>query len=154
MNPRENKNFKIGIEDFESKKSDLLINILIKVKNPEPLIEKDYVVAREQLIINPYKSSNNFTSNSKELFFLEDENKVYVNGKTFKFEFDKATGRIASYSIDGREIIQKGGNINFWRPPTDNDYGAKTPSLYKEWKDAFDNNFSRSTTVKKDKKTS
>ncbi|MDB0020763.1 beta-galactosidase small subunit, partial [bacterium] len=96
---------------------------------------------------------NNFIPNSKELSFLEDENKVFVSGKTFKFKFDKATARISSYSVDGKEIIQKGGNINFWRPPTDNDYGAKTPSLYKEWKDAFDNNISRSTTVKKDKKT-
>ena len=153
VNPRDNKNFKIGIEDFESKKPDLLINILIKVKNSEPLIEKDFVVAREQLIINSYKSSTNFIPNSNELSFFEDENKVYVNGKTFKFEFDKSSARISSYSIDGKEIIQKGGNVNFWRPPTDNDYGAKTPSLYKEWKDAFDNNISRSTSVKKDKKT-
>ena len=153
VNPRANKNFKIGIEDFESKKSDLLINIFIKVKKSEPLIEKDFIVAREQLIINPYKSSINFIPNSKDLSFLEDKNKVYVDGKTFKFEFDKSTARISSYSVDGKEIIQNGGNINFWRPPTDNDYGAKTPSLYKEWKDAFDNNFSRSTTVNKDKKT-
>ena len=153
VNPRVNKNFKIGVEDFESQKSDLLINIYIKVKKSEPLIDKDFVVAREQLILNPYKSSTNFIPNSKELSFLEDENKVNVTGKNFKFEFDKSTARISSYSVDGKEIIQKGGNINFWRPPTDNDYGAKTPSLYKEWKDAFDINFSRSTTVKKDKKT-
>ena len=153
VNPRANKNFKIGVEDFESQKSDLLINIYIKLKNLEPLIDKDFVVAREQLILNPYKSSTNFIPNSKELSFLEDENKVNVTGKNFKFEFDKSTARISSYSVDGKEIIQKGGNINFWRPPTDNDYGAKTPSLYKEWKDAFDINFSRSTTVKKDKKT-
>jgi len=153
VNPRANKNFKIGVEDFESQKSDLLINIYIKLKKSEPLIDKDFVVAREQLILNPYKSSTNFIPNSKELSFLEDENKVNVTGKNFKFEFDKSTARISSYSVDGKEIIQKGGNINFWRPPTDNDYGAKTPSLYKEWKDAFDINFSRSTTVKKDKKT-
>lgn len=153
VNPRENKNFKIGIEDFESKKSDLLINIFIKVKNSEPLIDKDFVVAREQLILNPYTSSTNFIPNSKELSFFENENKVNVTGKAFKFEFDKSIGRISSYSVNGKEIIKKGGNINFWRPPTDNDYGAKTPSLYKEWKDAFDINFSRSTTVKKDKKT-
>ena len=153
VNPRENKNFKIGIENFESQKSDLLINIFIKVKNSEPLIDKDFIVAREQLIINPYTSSTNFIPNSKELSFFEDENKVNVTGKAFKFEFDKSTGRISSYSVNGKEIIQKGGNINFWRPPTDNDYGAKTPSLYKEWKDAFDINFSRLTTVKKDKKT-
>ncbi len=153
VNPRANKNFKSGMEGFESQKSDLLINIYIKVKKSEPLIDKDFVVAREQLILNPYKSSTNFISNSKELSFLEDENKVNVKGKNFKFEFDKSTARISSYSVDGKEIIQKGGNINFWRPPTDNDYGAKTPSLYKEWKDAFDINFSRSTTVKKDKKT-
>ena len=78
VNPRENKNFKIGIENFESQKSDLLINIFIKVKNSEPLIDKDFIVAREQLIINPYTSSTNFIPNSKELSFFEDENKVNV----------------------------------------------------------------------------
>ena len=152
VNPRANKNFKIGIEDFKSIKSDLLINVFIKVKKSEQLIGKDFVVACEQLILNPYKTSTNFTPNSKELSFFEDENKVYVNGKNFKFEFDKSTARILSYSVDGIKIIKKGGNINFWRPPTDNDYGAKTPAIYKEWKDAFDNNITRSTTVKKDKK--
>ena len=153
VNPRENKSFKIGIEDFEFKKSDLYINISIKLKNSEPLIKKDFEIAREQLEINPHEPSINFTLKSKDLSFYEDDKKVYVNGETFKFHFDKSTGRISSYSVDGKEIIKKGGNINFWRPPTDNDYGAKTPSLYKEWKDVFDNNISRLVSVKKDKKT-
>ena len=49
VNPRENKSFKIGIEDFEFKKSDLYINISIKLKNSEQLIKKDFEIAREQL---------------------------------------------------------------------------------------------------------
>ena len=42
VNPRENKSFKIGIEDFEFKKSDLYINISIKLKKFRAINKKRF----------------------------------------------------------------------------------------------------------------
>jgi beta-galactosidase len=154
ISPRKQQKFNIEIENTSFKGSDLLMNVFIKLKNQEPLLEKDYVVACEQLEIKPYDHSLvTFLPSSKELSYFQDENKVYVKGENFNFEFNKQTARISSYSVNGIDIISKGGNVNFWRPPTDNDYGAKTPSIYFEWKDAFDKNITRLSSVIKDTET-
>jgi beta-galactosidase len=41
-----------------------------------------------------------------------------------------------SYKVQGVELIKAGYSLkpNFWRPPTDNDYGAKFPALLLNWK--------------------
>ena len=48
---------------------------------------------------------------------------------------DRATGHVLDYAVDGRELVQSGGAPTFWRPPVDNDYGARTPEKKAVWRD-------------------
>jgi beta-galactosidase len=43
-------------------------------------------------------------------------------------------GGIVSYRYGGREMIEWIPRPNFWRAPTDNDYGNKMPARYGQWK--------------------
>ncbi|UCE94900.1 MAG: hypothetical protein JSV73_06445, partial [Flavobacteriaceae bacterium] len=52
---------------------------------------------------------------------------------SFSIEFNKTSGTINTFAFEGETIISKGAQINFWRAPVDNDYGAKTPVHYREW---------------------
>ena len=66
----------------------------------------------------------------------ETANGVTVSGKHFFFEL--RDGVVVSYKKDGREIFADGFGLrpNYWRGPTDNDYGNGFPSRTQIWKEA------------------
>ena len=57
-----------------------------------------------------------------------------MSGDDFTLEFDRATGTLASMRLDGRELLLSGPAPNFWRAPTDNDYGSGMPVRSGVWK--------------------
>lgn len=59
-----------------------------------------------------------------------------VSGSDIKVTFDLAAGRMKSYTFKGRELFKKGPEPDFWRPPTDNDYGNGMDRRLGVWKKA------------------
>ena len=59
-----------------------------------------------------------------------------VAGSNMKITFDPATGRMISFNFRGREFLKKGPEPDFWRPPTDNDYGYDMDQKLGIWKKA------------------
>jgi len=64
------------------------------------------------------------------------DTKYEVSGNNMKIVFDLATGRMESFSYKGKELIMKGPEPDFWRPPTDNDYGYDMDVKLGVWKKA------------------
>ncbi|MCX6254081.1 MAG: DUF4981 domain-containing protein, partial [Bacteroidia bacterium] len=62
--------------------------------------------------------------------------KLEVSGVDMKIIFDLGTGRLESFNYKGKELIKKGPEPDFWRPPTDNDYGYDMDKLLGVWKKA------------------
>ena len=59
-----------------------------------------------------------------------------VSSSDLKIVFDLGTGRIGSFSFKGMEMMKKGPEPDFWRPPTDNDYGYNMDKKLGIWKKA------------------
>ena len=64
------------------------------------------------------------------------EKNLEVSGVDMKLIFDLSTGRLASFNFKGKELLRKGPEPDFWRPPTDNDYGYNMDKLLGVWKKA------------------
>lgn len=64
------------------------------------------------------------------------DKKLEVSGTDLKIVFDLVTGRMESFNYKGKEILKKGPEPDFWRPPTDNDYGYNMDKLFGVWKKA------------------
>jgi beta-galactosidase len=64
------------------------------------------------------------------------DKKLEVSGVDMKMVFDLVNGRLTSFNYKGKEIFKKGPEPDFWRPPTDNDYGYNMDKLLKSWKKA------------------
>ena len=64
-----------------------------------------------------------------------------VTSSKLNFVFDKQQGIVTSYKVDGVEYFQNGFGIqpNFWRGPTDNDYGNGAPYRLQIWKESSKN---------------
>jgi beta-galactosidase len=64
------------------------------------------------------------------------DKKLEVSGIELKIIFDLVNGRLESYTYKGKELIKKGPEPDFWRPPTDNDYGYDMDKKLGVWKKA------------------
>ena len=59
-----------------------------------------------------------------------------VNGENMKITFDLSEGKMISFNFKGKELMLKGPAPDFWRPPTDNDYGYNMDKMLGVWKKA------------------
>jgi beta-galactosidase len=64
------------------------------------------------------------------------DKKLEVSSVDMKVVFNLATGRLESLSYKGKDLISRGPEPDFWRPPTDNDYGYNMDKLLGIWKKA------------------
>ncbi len=59
--------------------------------------------------------------------------------KTIQVVFNKKTGELSSLKLKGKELLKASLQPNFWRPPTDNDFGSSMPKRLGYWKTASKN---------------
>ena len=123
--------------------AEWLLNVSYKLKANEGLLTAGHTVARDQLVLNPYKPAalvhaNEANSNEQIVEPVvrdNDNNYLIVTGEDFRIEFDKHNGYLCHYEADGLSYLKEGSVLkpNFWRAPTDNDFGANLQNLYRVW---------------------
>jgi beta-galactosidase len=64
------------------------------------------------------------------------DKKLEVSGTDLVIVFDLISGRMESFNYKGKELFKKGPEPDFWRPPTDNDYGYNMDRHFGVWKKA------------------
>jgi len=125
-----------GWARYAGRKEQLTVNFTVTQQKEERLIPAGWVVARNQFVVNDY--SARITGKLKAAGTEETETSVIVSGRRFKAVFDKQTGLLTSYRVDGTEYIENGAGPRpfFWRAPIDNDYGARLPKRLSAWREA------------------
>lgn len=119
---------------------EYFLNLSFTTKNEAPLIPKDYEVAWEQLKLPIYKHAAKIDlSKFAPLILSDSEQSALIKGDNFSITIDKKTGVIASLIYENTQFIKKGPVPNFWRAPTDNDFGNGMPQRCQVWRKAGDN---------------
>ena len=95
-------------------------------------------------MLNPYKSvpvvcENAALSNTETVtprIIDNQANYLIVKGDGFDIEFNRRTGYLNKYQANGMDYLTKDGALtpNFWRAPTDNDFGAGLQQKFVAWK--------------------
>ena len=142
--PRQTATVRLDMGQTDSE-GEWLLNVRYIQKNRESLIPAGHVVARNQLALTAYKAPAmdfpNVTESNVSVVVpqVNDDNVncVEVEGEDFNIQFNKATGYMDRYTVDGVEMIKEGGALtpNFWRAPTDNDFGANLQNRFRVWLD-------------------
>ena len=150
--PQADKVLSLPIKTDISNTAEYFLNISVKTKNAEPLLEAgfEYGIAQFQLNTEAVELyAHKVAEGSTKLKNLND--KVVVSGSEFSVEFDKSLGNIVSYVVKGEELMSEGAQLNFWRAPTDNDYGAGIQNTYSAYKDLAKKNVKLKTKTKRNK---
>jgi beta-galactosidase len=61
---------------------------------------------------------------------------IVISGRDFEIKFDSRLGKLVSYRFRGTELLRRGPEPNFWRAPTDNDFGNGLPARCAVWQRA------------------
>ena len=125
-------------------KGEVVLNLDFVVKKAEPMLDAGYAVAREQFVVNPYtfptmESVLAVTSGKYDTRKVEKEEKVAwvtLSAGNTSVTFNHWNGWIDYLDVDGKPMLEEGYAItpDFWRVPTDNDYGAGTQRKLHAWK--------------------
>lgn len=123
---------------------ELLLNVSYKLKAAETLLPAGSQVAHDQLVIRPYEAEKLDLKNQGETNIAitvpvireNDTRFLIVNGENFTIEFDRRNGYLSRYDVDNTPMLHNGAQLtpNFWRAPTDNDFGAGLQKHYAVWK--------------------
>lgn len=116
---------------------ELLLNVSYKLKRAKQLLQAGYVVAEDQLSIQPYTGFNaSIAASDKAVKIYEDLVHVVLTTGETQVTFDKRNGWIRGLSMNGLEMLEYGYSLqpNFWRAPTDNDMGANLQNRFRSWK--------------------
>ncbi len=124
--------------------AEWLLNVKYVQKQREGLIPAGHIVAKDQLVLNAYKAPAMTLQNVTDMNIqtalprIDDANSqcVMIEGENFNIQFAKADGFMDKYMVDGLDMIKEGAKLtpNFWRAPTDNDFGAGLQQKYAVWK--------------------
>ncbi len=66
----------------------------------------------------------------------QSEGRTVIKGKDFSVAFEAASGKMVSLKFKGAELLKEAMVPDFWRAPTDNDFGNGMPERSRIWQDA------------------
>ena len=101
------------------------------------LIPNGHIVAYEQFALPFSKPATTFQPTGKVILDLKSD-VASISGSNFKMQFDLVKGKIDQLSYFGKEMLMdgKGPEPDFWRAPTDNDFGNGLDQRCRVWRKA------------------
>jgi len=114
---------------------EIFVIFQFKSKEAQPLIDKGQVMARQQFALTNYQFPELSTFNC-QLSTEETESYVKLDAAGTTLTIGKWSGWIDYLDVDGKEMLEDRQSIvpEFWRAPTDNDYGAGLQHRLGVWK--------------------
>lgn len=121
--------------------TEYFVNFMVHTTVAEPLIPTGYEIAREQFRLPIDAPKAAFKTKGPKLTVSSEGDELTAGSSKVSFVFNKRSGIVTSYRVDGTEYFSDGFGIqpNFWRAPTDNDYGNGEPKREQIWKQSSRN---------------
>ncbi len=138
--PRRSKAIKLPFPEIKPLPGvEYFLKLSFTLKDEAPPISKGYEVAWEQFKLPYYEPGPKIDLSRLPELLLDKKGEFFqIKGKDFTIAVYKNTGEITSYVFQGTELIKTGPMPNFWRAPTDNDFGWGMPRRLGIWREAGD----------------
>lgn len=118
---------------------EYFINFITTQKQPELLLEQGHIIASEQFLLQKGNSFMSHISESKsKIKYNNNKEGRTIRVKNLEFTFNETGFGLEAIKSNGNNILLEPVKMNFWRAPTDNDFGAwkKPTDTYYSWRDA------------------
>lgn len=136
VNPQDSTSITLPIKKINN--GEAFLNLTYSLKSEEPLRPAGHIVAIEQLKLGGEYKNDVILANKGNISKNETSDELNISSNKVAIAFDKKTGMLKKYAVGGVVLLDQNSLFrpNFWRAPTDNDFGAKFQTKLKDWKDA------------------
>lgn len=142
IEPGASQEFTLPVSNLKSKAgTEYFAEIEVFTKEATDLVPAGHSVAANQFRLPVEPLATAFKAPKGKIDVEENSDEIRIGNGRFSFAFDCKTGKPVSYRIDGTEYFNDAFGLepNFWRGPTDNDYGSAMPKRLQPWKQAAKN---------------
>ena len=115
--------------------TEYFLNLYAYPKEGDGLLSKEIELAKEQVAL-PFHKKQVATEPAKVIMAADTTSSYSFTFGNSSVSVNKITGALDSYKVNGREIVKKGLELNFWRPSTDNDLGSDLADICERWRNA------------------
>ena len=142
IEPQASKEFTVPVGNLKPQAgTEYFVNFNVTTVEKEPLIPIGHEIACDQFRLPIEIPKKAFKTSGPKLTVSTNGDNLSASSSKVNFMFNKKTGIVTSYKVDGTEYFSEGFGIqpNFWRAPTDNDYGNGMPKRLQVWKESSKN---------------
>ncbi|HSO85852.1 MAG TPA: glycoside hydrolase family 2 TIM barrel-domain containing protein, partial [Draconibacterium sp.] len=116
---------------------EYFLTVKAKLKNNWSLLEVGTELAAEQFALPVFVPAPKVNKADFAAVNVQDSNNsVTISGDGFAVAFDKKAGVMTSFKKGDDELLKSGPVPNFWRAPTDNDFGNNLHKRSRVWRTA------------------
>ena len=128
--------FEIPYPYYPYNEPELTLNVYARLRQDTPWAQAGYTIAREQFILKPEEFWSAFggqpakvQKTAKGLVAYTDHGAVTIN----------SSGALASWMVDGEEMLTSPLEPYFWKPENDNQHAAQFAQRLGVWREAIAN---------------
>ncbi|MDJ0835293.1 MAG: glycoside hydrolase family 2 TIM barrel-domain containing protein [Acidobacteriota bacterium] len=115
---------------------EYLTTVRAMTERKRNLVPADHIVAWEQFTVTGgYAGAVVSIDEMPPLLWERSDDITIINGKRFNVTIDQL-GNLVSYVYDGEDMLLDATRPNFWRAPTDNDFGNGAQIRTRYWREA------------------
>ena len=114
-----------------------VLTVRFRTREAAPLVPAEHEVAWEQFsILGPPWPQVADAAQRAAARWTEEDDQILVSGPDFSLAFDRSRAEITLFRHGGRDLIRTGPVPEFWRAPTDNDFGSDAQIRGRVWRGA------------------
>jgi beta-galactosidase len=139
--PHDTVEFVLPFADFVFKGDvEYFVDFSLVTTKAEPFKPKGFEVAAEQIfVVKPPIFHTMEYKIHPPVKYEKKEDVLTAYSSNVEYQFNTKTGLLTSMKVDGREWLKEPVRPDFWRAPTDNDFGNGMPKRQGVWKNAGKN---------------
>ncbi len=104
---------------------EYVLRFSFTTKKRKGLVKAGHEVAWEEFVLPIQAQAPLVKKNEGTLITSATDKTQIIEGRDFQMVFDKTSGILISYRLNGKELLKQGPRLNFFRPPTENDIRDK-----------------------------
>ena len=125
--------FEIPYPYYPYNEAELILNVYARLRQDTPWADADFTVAREQFILKPEDFWSAFGGTPAKVQKTAQGLVAYTDHGTVTIN---SLGALASWVVDGKEMLTSPLEPYFWKPENDNQHAAHFAERLGIWRDA------------------
>ncbi len=136
LKPHDTATIHLTLDDFEFIPGvEYFVNFSLITTEEESFKPIGFEVAKEQFNLEFLPSNNTRPiKRPDDITYAYSDTKLIVNAGLLKSIFDTTSGQLISLQLNGKEMIEEPVRPDFWRAPTDNDFGNRMEQRQAIWR--------------------